>query len=202
MKLLSISPDTLFIRLSPKMTRRLPITPDIDLAFKTQYNQAGDIVLEPDSVDVTGDAAIVDSLESVKTKHSVFKDLSDTLVVLLPLEKTEGLKYSTGSVTVTVPVEPFTESSIMIPVVARNVPDSMRLKTFPSEIKVSFRVSLNRFESINAEDFTAAVYFTPDLINNNNQRIKVKLERYPEGLYFVDYTPLFVEYLLEKGKKR
>jgi len=198
MKLLEISPDTLFINLSPKRSKKVPVVADIETSFKKQYFQGGNIRIDPDSITITGDKMMVDSIIQVKTKHSVFKDLNDTLVTLLPIDRIAGIKYSTGSVTVTVPVEPFTESTVKVPIIAKNVPDTFRLKAFPPEVTVSFRVSLSRFEKIKPQDFTAAVYFTKDLINDTDQRIKVKLERRPEGLYFVDYSPLFVEYLLEK----
>jgi hypothetical protein len=110
----------------------------------------------------------------------------------------EGVKLSDNKASVTIPVEPFTESTVQVPIIPQNVPDSLRLKAFPPEITVSFRVSLSRFEDIKAGDFLATIHFTDELINDNNQRLKVKLEKYPEGLYFIDYSPLFVEYLLEK----
>ena len=198
LKLISISPDTLFIRLSPKKTKRVPIAADIKTTFEKQYLQAGSIILDPDSVTITGDMYVVDSIKEVYTKHSEFEKLRDTLVALLPLRKIEGIKYSKNSVKVTVPVEPFTESTIQVPIEAVNVPDTFRLKAFPPEVTVSFRVSLSRFEKIKADNFKATIYFTKDLIDDNNQRIKVKLEKVPDGLYYVNYSPLFVEYLLEK----
>ena len=198
MKLLDISPDTLFIRLSPKKTKRVPVAADIKTTFEKQYLQGGDIVIDPDSVTITGDMFVVDSIKEVFTKHSEFEGLKDTLVALLPLKKIEGVKYSRNSVTVTVPVEPFTESTVRVPIIAVNVPDTFRMKAFPPEITVSFRVSLSRFEKIKADNFKATIHFTKDLIDDNDQRVKVKLEKVPDGLYYVNYSPLFVEYLLEK----
>ncbi len=198
LSLQEISPDTLFINLSPLRVKKIPVSANIETLFEKQYLQGGKLIIKPDSVTVSGDAAIVDSIMEVFTEHTVFNKLKDTLITKLLLKNIEGVKLSANSATVTIPVEPFTESTMLVPVIAKNVPDSFRLKAFPPEIKVSFRVSLSRFENIKAGDFFAAIYFTNELVNDNNQRLKVKLEKYPDGLYFMDYSPLFVEYLLEK----
>ena len=198
MKLLGISPDTLFINLLPKKSRKVPVAVDIKTSFEKQYLQGGDIIIEPDSVTITGDIHTVDSVKEVFTKHSEFGKLKDTLVTTLPLKKIEGITFTDKSVKITVPVEPFTESTMHIPIVAKNVPDTLRFKAFPPEVTVSFRVSLSRFENIKPEDFSAVIHFTKDMISNSDQRIKVKLEKQPPGLYYVSYSPLFVEYLLEK----
>ena len=198
LQLLEISPDTLFVNLFPLKAKKIPISANIETLFEKQYLQGGKLIINPDSVTVSGDAAIVDSIKEVFTEHTVFNNLKDTLIANLSLENIEGVKLSVTSTSVTIPVEPFTESTILIPIIAKNVPDSFRFKAFPPEIKVSFRVSLSRFEEIKAGDFLAAIYFTNEPGNDNNQRLKVKLEKYPDGLYFMDYSPLFIEYLLEK----
>jgi len=198
MRLLEISPDTLFIRLSPKLEKKVPVIADIKTFFKKQYLQGGDLIIKPDSVTISGDATIIDTIKEIKTKYTVFKDLDDTLVIKLPLEQIKGVNMSDSDVSLIIPVEPFTESTISVPIMAMNVPDSFRLKAFPPDVTVSFRVSLSRFESINARDFLATIYFTKELIDKKNQRLKVKLEKYPEGLYYIHYSPLFVEYVLEK----
>ena len=196
--LLEIAPDTLFINLSPLKIKKVPVSANIETMFEKQYLQGGKLIISPDSVTLSGVADIVDSVEEVFTEHTEFSNLKDTLITNLSLVQIEGVEFSASKVSVTIPVEPFTESTVLVPIVPQNVPDSLRLKAFPPEITVSFRVSLSRFEDIKSGDFLATIRFTDELINDNNQRLKVKLEKHPDGLYFIDYSPLFVEYLLEK----
>ncbi len=198
LSLLEVTPDTLFINLSPLKIKKVPVSANIETQFEKQYLQGGKLIINPDSVTVSGEAAIVDSIKEVYTEHTVFSNLKDTLVTNLSLVNIEGVELSDSKVSVTIPVEPFTESTVQVPIIPQNVPDSLRLKAFPPEITVSFRVSLSRFEDIKSGDFLATVQFTDELIGDNNQRLKVKLEKHPDGLYFIDYSPLFVEYLLEK----
>ncbi len=198
LSLLEISPDTLIINLSPLKIKRVPVSANIETHFETQYLQGGKLIINPDSVTLSGDAAIVDSVEEVTTVHTVFNNLKDTLISNISLVNIKGVEMSASTVSVTIPVEPFTESTVLIPIIAQNVPDTFRLKAFPPEITVSFRVSLSRFENIKPDDFLATIHFSNDLLKDKNQRLKVKLEKFPEGLYFMDYSPLFVEYLLER----
>jgi hypothetical protein len=197
MELLEISPDTLFVELMQRKTKKVPVVANLEMVFEQQHFQAGNIKIEPDSISISGEESLVDTITQVRTRFTSFSELKDTLVRNLSLEEIDGIDFSRKRVVITVPVEPFTESTMSIPVVALNLSDSLYLKAFPPEVTVSFRVALSQFETISASDFLATV----DLSNQqeiSNQRLKVKLEKYPDGLYSVDYSPLFIEYLLEK----
>ncbi|TAJ10480.1 YbbR-like domain-containing protein [Marinilabiliaceae bacterium JC017] len=199
MELLEVNPDTLFVGLIDRKTKRVPVKGNIEVAFQKQYLQAGEISLLPDSVTISGAETLVDTIDFVSTKHMEFNELRDTLVRNIALESIPDVDMLKKRVKVIIPVEPFTELSAMVPVTALNIPTGLRFKSFPPEIKVTYHVGFSRSDQIRPQDFNAVVNLK-DYDLTKVSRLKVKLEYYPEGLYYLDYSPIFIEYLLEREK--
>ncbi len=197
MELIGITPDTLFVPLMKRVTRKLPVHVDANVSFEQQCYFSGGISVRPDSIVVSGPESILDTLSFVSTIRLVYEELTDTLVRNVMLTDYEMLEFETKRVVVTIPVEPFTEASVMVPVGALNLPDSLVLKSFPSEVKVSYRIGLSR-KLFNSTDFSINVDFSTVDIENPPSRLKVKLNKKPGKIHNMSYSPLFVEYLLEK----
>ncbi len=198
--LLEIYPDTLFVLFEKKERKKVPVRFSSDLKFKPQYYQSGEILIKPDSVEVSGPSTLIDTINYVYTEKKVFEELSDSLIRNISLVSYDKLICNPGRVVVNIPVEPFTQKEITIPLNSINVPDSLRLKCFPSEINVSFNVAVSRFNSVSASDFKAEVDFNSNISSALPDRLKVKLISMPEGIKNIDYSPLFVECLFEKAK--
>ena len=197
MELIDISPDTLFVPLIEKVSKKVPVSLNANLKFDQQMQLSGDVSIVPDSIKVSGPEDLIDTLRSVFTKSVVFEKLKDTLVRNVALKELDQVEMSESRVVVSVPVEPFTEVSVRVPIEASNLSDSLLLKSFPSEVKVSYRIGLSR-DVHSKDDFSAIVDFSELSLSNMPARLKVKLSKQPEDISYVSYSPVFIEYLLEK----
>lgn len=201
MELIEITPDTLFVPLVEKVKKVVPVKLDASLKFDKQMQLSGNITIEPDSIEVSGPEDVIDSLRFIRTKYVEFEKLKDTLVRNIALDELEQVDMSATRVVVSIPVEPFTEVSVMVPIVASQLEDSLQLKSFPSEVKVSYRIGLSR-EVYSNKDFSAIVDFSEISLSEMPTRLKVKLEKQPSDVSYVKYSPVFVEYLLEKNSSK
>jgi len=197
-ELLEIYPDTLFINFEKKERKLVPVRFKSALSFKQQFYQSGRISLKPDSVTVSGPASIVDSLEYVTTEKKLFEDLKDSLIRNVSIQSVKNVVIQPGRVIVSIPVEPFTQKKINVPIHHIHIPDSLLLKSFPGHINISFTVAVSQFNSISASDFDAFVDFNSKLSGALPDRLKVKLQTIPNEIKDVSYTPLFVDCLFEK----
>ena len=75
--------------------------------------------------------------------------------------------------------------------------DSLLLRAFPGKVKVSFQVGLSDYETINEHFFRAVVDYS-EAGNMLGNKLQVKLEKKPEYIRSVNFTPKTVEYILEK----
>jgi|SRR5690554_1988318 len=198
--LLKVSPDTIFISLEPKEEKLVPIKLLGETAFQKQYALSGEISFAPESVYVSGQKSVIDTLAFVYTTTQKFIDLADTLRKAVDLEQIEGVNYSPKKVELTIPVEPFSERTFSIPIEVVGMPDSLRLKVFPPDVRVTFRAGLSRFEKILESDFSAIVDASQLSNNPRPDRLKVRLESAPNNIHSYDFSPLYVEYLLERRR--
>lgn len=200
MELIEVKPDTLFVPLIQTSTEKLPVRITADLGFEKQFLQSGNIIIEPDSVELTGPRNIVDTMKFAYGNKLTFENLSDTVSTMVPLKLPAQVKSPVKKVLATIPVEPFTELNLRVPLKIHGLPDSLRIKTFPSEIQVSFRVGMSKYESISENQFQAIVDVTNVFADERPNRLKVRLDRVPKHIESLSFSPIFVEYLLEKKR--
>ncbi|MBK3519354.1 CdaR family protein [Carboxylicivirga marina] len=197
LELVNISPDTLFVPVKQKKSKMLPVRVNASVTYEEQCQLSGPISILPDSVMVSGAEEVLDSLDAIYTKALVYENLSDTITRNVLLDKGEQIELKTKRVVVTIPVEPFTEASISVPIEAINLPDDIELKSFPSAVNISYHIGLSRplFSTL---DFKASIDFSNIDLNNLPRRLKVKINDSPSEVHNMTYQPMFVEYLLER----
>lgn len=191
-----ISPDTINFQFSSLIEKKVPIHLNYNLKFEAQFRQGSDIVLMPDSILIVGARAILDSVKYIETDVLELWKLNETTKKKLGFVKIKGLKFSQNKVEVKVPVEQFTEAQKKVTLKVVNLPDSVFLRLFPHEIKMSYLVGLKDYETITPEQFEVEIdYKTIDLANN---KVKVNLINSPLNVSNVSFYPKEVAYLIEK----
>lgn len=195
--LIEVKPDTIFIEYLKKNSVKVPLKFKGRTSFKQPNYQSGAIVLSPDSIVVSGPQDLVDTIKSISSKYTEINEISDTIRQTIDLDIPVEIETNANKTTILVPSEAFTESSVDVPLMVKGSPAGTTVKTFPAEIKVSFRVGLSQFERIRSDQFFAVVDLT-EIDPQTQTKLKVKLERVPSYIYSVDYSPLFVTYLIEK----
>ncbi|MBN2681353.1 MAG: hypothetical protein JXR58_02485 [Bacteroidales bacterium] len=194
--IVDIKPDTLFFQLSSLSSKKVPVYADLNLELKPQFMLFGDIICKPDSVVVKGPDILLEKLESYPTENYTFRNLSETKTKSINLAQKDGFHLSQQKVKVTVPVEEFAEKSLEIPISTKNVPDSLRLKTSPSLVKVKFTLPFSMFEKILPTDFAAEVDYK--YIDESTKNLKVKLAKYPHEIHTISFSPRKVDFIIEK----
>lgn len=192
-----ITPDTLFFEFSEVISLNVPVEPHLALEFRQQYMQSGRVQVDPDTITVSGPQSVIDTLEQVFTSELIMKQVDQTVEADIPLLEYEFLRFSVEKVKVTVPVEQFTEAAINVPIETVNVPEGLTLKTFPSEIRVSYLVPLSYYEKVRQQQFYAFVDYEM-LINEELRRLPVNLSRYPEFIRGMRFNPQTVDFIIEK----
>lgn len=195
--------DTIFFKFDRKITRIVPVIPDIDLGFEKQYLLDGKIELIPAAVKISGPHTIVDTIKAIRTYHLEYSELNQSITTTVGFLLTDfdtELRIEPSKVLVKIPVDKFTEASITIPLHAEHIPDSLSMKFFPDSIRIIYHVALNKYEKVSPELFRAAVDYE-ELDKNNTGKLKVHLVKYPQFIKQVDYFPEKVEYIIKVRNK-
>lgn len=191
--------DSLFIPLHRAKKKYLPIIPRVDYTLEQQHILSDEVRISPSHVWINGTNNILDTMNAVYTKTTEHFVLHDTLTLSMPLDLPEGVETNVHQVDVTFCVESFTEKSIEVPITAIHIPDGYIFRAFPHTAKVTFTVGMSEFENVGENDIdVVADLSTIDIHSNSQQKVKLHIASAPASIMNVSYTPVFVEFLLEK----
>lgn len=139
---------------------------------------------------------ILDTLRAVYTKPIEDQGLTADKSYSTGFTQIKGVKIVPQSIRLTAHVDQVTEKTVQVQVRWNNFPASKELKTFPSVVDVTFQVGTKRYKNITGEDFTIVINYD-DVVNNTNNKIRLKLRGLPEGVSYARIIPEEVEFLIE-----
>jgi YbbR domain-containing protein len=196
----AVSPERIVVKLNKLCRKKLPIVPSLDLSFAEQYMQCDRAVVSPDSVMVCGPKGIIDTLSCIRTEKFKAAGLKENTAVNLRLKlpaRNISVKTAFFEAKVTIPVEKFTEKDIEVPLIVRNKPKNMDVKTFPDKIKISCFVALKDFDRVLPDMFSGSVDFD-DSQNGSVNMLNVRVDEYPQYVKITRFSPVRVEYIIMK----
>ncbi len=144
-KIISVSPDTIYLRLEAEKVSKVPVRATFDLQFEKQYMSIGQPDYEPDCVTVRGPGRLIENLDSASLGTISLKHLKDPTTVFKTFEADSNLpslSFEPPMVKVSIPVTKFTEASLEVPIEIIN-PNNLKIKAFPEKIKITYTVSLD-----------------------------------------------------------
>ena len=198
-QLLSLSPDTLSFAYARLGDKWVPVRFDGLALPAAQFHISGDMMFEPDSVQVFATHAVLDTLRYITTRFESLKELTDTVTRSVSLVVPKGAKVLPKQVLLTVPVEEYTEKHVVLPIHVAGVPDSLQLRLFPSTADVSFFCSVSDFKDISADAFIVEVdYRGVGQQAHRSSRLALELVEMPQNVSNVRIRPDSVGYIIEE----
>ena len=193
LQLLQIKPDTLHFHFADLVTKMIKIKPDFIYTIDKQFTIKDNIILSPDSVEVSGPDLILDTMEFVYTERADLGELTRNYSDRVRLDKFTDLVYATSRVSCSIELERFTVLQLNVPIEVLNLPDSILLQTFPPSIKLNCKVGLSKYESIEGYPFKAQVDYED--IKEGVAALEVSIQNLPHYLLGHEYYPKDVEFL-------
>lgn len=190
-----ISPNSIYFNFEDAVSKKIPIIPELNYTIKKQYILSEKISINPDSVLITGAKNIIDTIRHISTEPVELKNIhkeTSLNVKLLPIENT---KFDKDKTTLILRVEPSTEVHHTLPVICRNIPDSLVIKLFPGKITVKYEVALSRYQKINTKDFVFEVNYDE---TKKSSKLSILHSRSPEYIENISFSPQQVDYIIEK----
>lgn len=198
-KILKISPDTIFLNFNKKVSKRVPVRANLKIDFDNQYQQTDTIKLNPAFINISGATDIINKINYVETEPLNLKNISDSLILKLNILKTPDLQsvdFSQLSVQAKVNVTKYTEASIELPIEIENLPKGYDLKLFPDKVSIKYNVAFRNYENISALQFQAVVDYKK--IETGSNKLKIQLLKYPSDIRTIKLNPEKVEYIIRK----
>ncbi len=197
--LVSFEPQQIEVAYSKRIKKDIPVVFNGTIQINAGFKISGDITITPHNISVYASDVVLDTLKEVKTVFTEIKKGNKTITRNVQLQKIDGTTFDPASVSVTVPIEEYTEKTLEIPVICTDLPPHYTLRTFPSVVKVSCSVPLSRFKNVSADDFEIRISFA-DLEQNVSGTLPLKLNKKPAGVDIATIAPDRIEFILEQTK--
>jgi hypothetical protein len=157
---------------------------------------ADSVTFLPATVTAYGSQNQLSEIQSAVTEYTLINNLKATSQLRVKLMPVNGVKFVPGEVDIYIPVMEYTERTFEVPVTARNVPSNIDVKFFPSQVEVSFSVTLDEYRKIAPEDFEVELDYL-EFYKNAHGRVDLKLSKVPSTVRNVKLSPSSVEFLFE-----
>ena len=194
-----IRPDTLVFFYNRGQYARLPVCMR-GVVTTTSQSYLLNIQTKPDSIIVYAPASVIDTMKCAYTLPIDMRDLTHTATCMAQFRKIPGVKYVPEETRVTANVDYYIDKEITVALQGLNFPANKRLRTFPQEAKIKFRVGASRSHSLSTDSFVLAPTYE-ELLNNVSEKYRLHLRSVPNGVSNVRITPAEVDYLIENLKE-
>ncbi len=196
-EVISVRPSPVVVNFEKLESKMLPVRFEGEIQFAPQFQLSGGIKLTPDSMEVYAMPTVLDSLTEVVTSDEDITNVNDTIQMYVPLQAINHVKFKQSTVKLYAPVSEFTEKTLHIPLNVVGLPDSIMMRTFPSEIKVTCIVDIHNFKKVNSDQFRLEIDYS-DIQHNHTEHLPVRIVGQPTTVSNIRLTPSSVDYILEE----
>lgn len=198
--LTSFEPGPFEIRYSRMKEKRVPIVFNGRIQPSAGFHRSGEVIISPRTVDIYAAETILDSITEVKTAYTEITKVNKTTTRQVKLEKQPGVSFDQEMVTLTVPVEEFTEKTLEIPITVTGLPADFTVRLFPPTAKVVSSVPMSRFRDLTEDDFRILVPFS-ELEQNLTGVTSIALSTQPGWIRSASISPEQIEFILEQDRR-
>ena len=199
--LLNIEPQTITIEYAELQHKDVTIEIDIAVSLEPGYQISGSMTVAPEKVRLFANSDALDTITSVKTAYSEINRANKTQVLTLRLQQFAGIQMEPEEVTVTIPVEEFTEKRITLTVMCNDLPDYYVLRTFPSSVEVVCNVPISRFRELAESDLEIQIPFQEFEAIQTEGRITLYLTKKPLWITHPVIIPDAIEFIIEQNSQ-
>lgn len=196
-QIISYTPDAFSISFSRGESKKVPVYLVKSIQTAASYGFNGKISCNPTHVTVYGPAAKLAEITGVYTLPLLLRNEKDTVSGNISLEKIEGVRILPGQIKVVIPIEPFTEKRIEVPIEGVGVPSGFTMRLFPAKATVICYVAVSNYNLVKASDFKLAVDFL-QIDPSQDVKHSVRLMKWPAYVSKVRFQPGEAEVLMEE----
>ncbi|WP_299317547.1 hypothetical protein [uncultured Maribacter sp.] len=192
--------DAIYFDFTSLETKKVPVKALIEMTFATNHILEGNIMIEPDSIQISGPKSQIDTINQIRTElfksENVNSSFLNEIILQLP-KQLKGTTFSKQKVKVSGKVVKFSEQVIKVPVHVINLPENIKVRTFPEIVEVRCQGTLEHLKQLEVEDFSVETDYAK-VSKETENRLSVKLVKYPRTLNNAVMSTNEVEFILRR----
>ncbi len=179
--------------------KKVPLVPQTEISFKSQYMQVGEINLIPDSVTVYGNEIDLNEISSVSTRKIAYSSLDKKSQGVTQPDQIRNVRIAEDKIRYSIDVERYVENCNDISLKAVNVPQGKTLIILPSTVNITYRTPFSRDIEELVENPVFVVDYN-DFIKSKSSMVIPRFEKYGRSIYSYVLDPPVVECFLIESR--
>lgn len=190
-QVLGVAPDTLRLSFEEKVSKRVPIVSQLELAFLEGYRLVEEPKFKPDSVTLVGTKQELDSITSWPTQAGRVGGLEGNHRGSVALEKSNQLLVRPAEVQYELIIDQYSEGRMVVPLEIVGGTSEDRVRLLPAQVQVIYLCPLRNFKQVDASSFRVVVDLST--LADSAQLAFPFVEKQPSYLRAVSIQPQAVE---------
>lgn len=199
LEITSVVPSTLTLHFSKGESKVVPVSLLTSVATTATCGISGEWQVSPSHVTIYAPADKLKEITRIYSELIEWRLAKDTIHTTVLLQKIDGVKIVPQKLRVMVPIEPFSEKKLEVPISVKGAPLGYTMRIFPVKVNLVCRVPVSRYDDISANDFKLVVDFST-MQQNADLKYAVRLVQAPAHVSKIRFQPEEIEVLMEENR--
>jgi hypothetical protein len=194
----NVSKQELIIRLNEIISKKVKISPQLDITYQDGFKATAGLKIIPDSIQISGPEEILNEIHTISTKllklENVNSSISESIEIYAIDNKDIIVRQE--NIKLEIEVDEFTQKKLIIPIEIINNDNENTLKITPEVSGITFDVSVSDFKLLTENDFQLVCDYSEKREEDNV--IMLKLIKQPTNIFNVELEHKKVNFLIFK----
>ncbi len=198
--LVDFDSDPIYFDFTSLESKKVAVNALVELTFANNHALEGTLTISPDSIIVSGPKSQIDTIKHIKTQPLRLTDLNSSFsaeVALRLPKELNGTKFSSQVTTISGTVVKFSEKVMEVPVTVVNLPNGVKVRTFPEMVEVRCQGMLDDLKELEADNFSVVADYV-NVSQETGNKLPITLQRYPKTLYNAFLGTNEIEFILRR----
>lgn len=193
----NITPESIQAEYVVGAGEKFPIIPVYNIECMPGMTLSGMPKLSVDTAVVYSTHSL-DTITAIYTEPIVLRKVDKPVTVKAELKQMPGIKAMPQTISVTFDVEQLVKKTVDVIVKADYIPAGQDILFFPSRVRVSYYVPMNKYTELNDDDIEVMASFR-EAVESSSDKVSVKVTRHAYFMKNVEIPIDSVEYTLVRG---
>jgi hypothetical protein len=148
--------DTIFLNLGVLTSKKVALNPQVDITYHIGYDLLDQLKVAPDSIIISGPEDQLNKIKSLNLSPLTIKGVKASFtkeVSIFKSENQKNLKFKDTKVTIIGKVDKFTEGTLQVPFIIKNLPENTDLTILTDKVEIVYVVALSNFAKVSEASF-------------------------------------------------
>jgi hypothetical protein len=196
-EVININPDTLTFRIEKIVSKKMKISPHLNLTFKQGYGLAEPIYIYPESTIVYGPWSVIQNFTSIPTEYVFFKNTDSEIKEKISLAPMQGISYDNNSAVIFLNIQKIVEMNFDgFPVKIYDVPKDKNIVILPNKITIGVKGGIEFLGKITPDQFKVSVNYR-NIVSDTLGSVMPDIQM-PPNLSLIYIKPERLRYIIKK----